>query len=192
MNMNIDSVLITRKNLDDYLTEPLHENFWLLSDVHKADYLRCYLMHFYGGAYADIKPPTEDWSEYMKEMSESENIWLMGYPQPHYLNLTGFTVEDLEEKKIMNFSDTGFLCKRDTPLTNEWYNSLIKKMDDNSEQLKKYPAEYSKHNYCKNFSGPQYPFDYKDILDEILQPITCKYEYKVSRILPPLDCRNYL
>jgi hypothetical protein len=54
----VDIVLITEDNLNHWLVEPLHPAFEYLSLTHKADYLRSYLMHFYGG---DIftKPPNQ-------------------------------------------------------------------------------------------------------------------------------------
>lgn len=34
---------------------PYHRAYQYLSGTHRADYLRCYFMHYYGGGYADIK-----------------------------------------------------------------------------------------------------------------------------------------
>jgi len=192
MKMNINSVLINNQNLSDYITEPLHEGFSSLSHVHQADYMRCYLMHFYGGAYADIKPPSEDWSTYLEEMNSNENLWFVGSPHQNSTLFTGFSVQELEERNILYCADSGFLCKRQTPLTKEWYDSLIKKMDDNLKLLKEYPAQYAKHNYNVNYNGPQYPFDYREILDYILQPLMYKYTDKISRLLPALNCYDYL
>ena len=48
---------MNRENLSSWIAEksPLHPAYNYLSSVHKADYLRCYLMHHHGGAYSDIK-----------------------------------------------------------------------------------------------------------------------------------------
>jgi hypothetical protein len=43
---------------------PLHPAYKFLSAAHKADYLRCYLMHFYGGGYSDIKHLHFDFQPY--------------------------------------------------------------------------------------------------------------------------------
>ena len=52
--------LITPDNLGDYLLPayPLHPSYQLLSETHRADYLRTYFMNFYGGGYTDIKEQT--------------------------------------------------------------------------------------------------------------------------------------
>lgn len=54
-------VLITPNNLANYVKEPLHEAFSYLSLTHKADYLRCYFMHYFGGGYTDIKAHFKSW-----------------------------------------------------------------------------------------------------------------------------------
>jgi mannosyltransferase OCH1-like enzyme len=57
-NSGVEVVLVNNDNLNSFVKEghPIHEGFKYLSDVHKSDYLRCYLMHHYGGGYSDIKP----------------------------------------------------------------------------------------------------------------------------------------
>lgn len=47
--------LITKDNLSTFIKPefPLHEAFPYLSAVHRSDYIRAYLMHFYGGAWHD-------------------------------------------------------------------------------------------------------------------------------------------
>lgn len=53
-NMNNFSViLVTPHNLHDYIQE-LHPSYEYLSYAHKSDYLRCMLLHNYGGMYLDI------------------------------------------------------------------------------------------------------------------------------------------
>jgi hypothetical protein len=47
---------------------PLHEGFEYLSGVHKSDYLRSYLMNFYGGGYSDIKHIQYDYLPYFKQL----------------------------------------------------------------------------------------------------------------------------
>ena len=45
-----------------------HEAYQYLSATHKSDYLRSYLMHFYGGGYCDIKKAEWDWNKYFNEL----------------------------------------------------------------------------------------------------------------------------
>ncbi|MGB0126559.1 MAG: hypothetical protein WBP72_02895, partial [Rhodocyclaceae bacterium] len=59
---------------------PLHPAFPYLSSTHKADYLRCYLMHHYGGGYTDIKPTAKTWGEYFEQIENSGKLAL-GYTE---------------------------------------------------------------------------------------------------------------
>ena len=67
-NTNLNVILITPDNLNEYINEPLHEGYKYLSEVHKADYLRTYFMHFYGGGYTDVKETTEDWLDSVEKL----------------------------------------------------------------------------------------------------------------------------
>src|SRR5882762_5613921 len=44
--------------------QPMHPAYDFLSATHKADYLRMYLMHHYGGGYTDIKHTAKDWNPF--------------------------------------------------------------------------------------------------------------------------------
>ena len=50
-------LLITKYNLSNYILSdvPLHPAFQYLSETHKADYLRTYFMHFYGGGIKKLR-----------------------------------------------------------------------------------------------------------------------------------------
>ena len=54
-NSSCDVVLVTSDNLSSWLVSALHPAYTYLSFTHRADYLRCYFMHHYGGSYSDIK-----------------------------------------------------------------------------------------------------------------------------------------
>ena len=59
---------------------PYHPAYQWLSYTHRADYLRCYFMHFYGGGYADIKEYAKDnnWRQCFEMMDNDENVWAIG------------------------------------------------------------------------------------------------------------------
>ena len=50
-------IFITEKNIDDYILKeyPLHPAFKYLTNIQKGDYMKAYMMNFYGGGYTDIK-----------------------------------------------------------------------------------------------------------------------------------------
>jgi len=52
-NSGLPVVLVTPKNVLEYVPEP-HPAYQHLHLAHRADYLRCYLLHHYGGIYLDV------------------------------------------------------------------------------------------------------------------------------------------
>ena len=56
-NTGLEVIFVNQDNLSNWVLKnaPLHTSYKYLSSVHKADYLRCYFMHHYGGAYSDVK-----------------------------------------------------------------------------------------------------------------------------------------
>ena len=47
---------------------PLHPAFPYLSLVHQADYMRTYMMRYYGGGYSDIKHVHFDYQPYFDRL----------------------------------------------------------------------------------------------------------------------------
>lgn len=77
----LEPVLITPENLDDFVVpaEPLHTAYPLLSLLHRADYLRAYLMFHHGGGYADIKVQTGNWLASVEKVARSPRLVAAGY-----------------------------------------------------------------------------------------------------------------
>ena len=175
---------ITDENLSEYIEEPLHEAYQYLSLCHKADYLRCYFMHFFGGAYADVKPPTGIWSESLEELNSSDK-WLSGFIH-HAFKSRSLHIA-LPEEFGTAIGEQGFICKPNTPLTKDWYDTLIELMNENTEKLKKSSPKTDKYG-----NEADYPFGVCNILLDILHPITKKYREKILINLPALNCDIYL
>jgi len=67
---------VYKDDLSKYILEhPLHEAYEYLSETHKADYLRTYFMHFYGGGYSDIKRSSGSWLKAFDDLENSDK-WL--------------------------------------------------------------------------------------------------------------------
>src|SRR4051794_408381 len=77
----LEPLLITPDNLGKWVVpeEPLHSAYPLLSVMHRADYLRAYLMFHHGGGYADIKPQTGDWTAAVERVASSPRFVAAGY-----------------------------------------------------------------------------------------------------------------
>ena len=77
-NCGCNLKFITVDMIQDYVLPeaPFHEAFQYLSDVHKADYLRTYFMHYYGGGYSDIKATTGSGDAAFDEFRSREDLFI--------------------------------------------------------------------------------------------------------------------
>mgnify|MGYP006136987643 CR=1 FL=1 len=207
-------ILITKKNLNNYILKdyPLHKGFKYLSIIHKSDYLRCYLMHHYGGGYSDLKQAKSSWLSSYKKIKNNKNIWAVGLKGPENFGIAypeEFNREQRNELKQNHKNLIGvgyFIYKPRTPLTYEWYDNLNKRMDYYYEDLKKYPAKYTRESYdrppkkwCKDETNPEllklkcpkertkYPISWNRILGQINYPLQLKYLKYIEYGIPKPD-----
>ena len=189
----LDLILVTPANLHNFLVEPLHEAYQYLSLNHKSDYLRCYFMHFYGGAYCDIKEIRHSWKECANILEYSDNTWIIGYNErpewrsvdviSPYIENKGL-VDELNKSYCNNLIGNGaFLMKKQTPFTKEWYSSLLKLMDSKLEQLKQNPADVTSYEGITN-KNLNYPLGWAEVQAAIFMPLIYKYREHVLNILP--------
>jgi len=201
---DISTVLITENNLNEWLIEPLHPGYKYLSFVHRADYLRCYFMHFYGGGYCDIKHPGRSWLKAFNDIEKNENIYINGYPEIsrsygcvpriHYdpdihidENIDKLIHEDPGFRYLIG--NSSYIARPKTDFTKEWYNNLLRLMDKKYNLLQKYPAKHPRDKYGVN--GSQYPLRWPELLAEIFVPLIYKYHNHVMQTLPRINNQNY-
>lgn len=182
--------LVSPSNLEQYILPeyPLHPAYPYLSLVHKSDYLRCYFMNFYGGGYSDIKESLHCWLPFFERLEHS-NAFIIGYPECKKRALP--QVKEISIQQDMNayfsqlLGNGAYICRPNTPLTNEWYHELMYRMDTYHEQLQLYPG-----NILGDNQG--YPIPWSNILAEIFHPLCLKYSQytlKESKLKPV--CKNY-
>ena len=181
-------VLITPENLPRYIKSdhPLHEAYEYLSQTHKADYLRTYLMHFYGGGYSDIKKTTGSWKASFDELARSDK-WICGYAEID----GGVAYEPLKDKWKDLIGNGAYICKPNTPLTNEWYNDMIKLLDRKLEGLKLNPAKSPRNGHNEGGPDSKYPIDWNEMLGRIFHRLIYKYKDHVMNTLPISIFQNY-
>jgi hypothetical protein len=170
-------ILVTKDNLNEYIlpNHPLHESYQYLSETHKADYLRTYFMNFHGGGYSDIKVATGSWGKAYEELLESEEHWMIGYKELSHIDPTDELI------------GTGcFICKPNTPFTNEWYNCMIAVLEKKLEELREHPSTFPQ-DCIGSGSGSGYPFEWNEILAQVFIPINYKYKKHILRSLPICD-----
>ena len=170
-------VLVTIWNLDEYILpeHPLHAAYEYLSETHKADYLRAYFMHFYGGGYSDVKGTTGSWRQAFNEFEHSD-AWICGYKE-----IAGGTSDELKEKWNELIGNGAYICKPGTPLTEKWYSQLNQILDSKLEQLILHPA---RSRADRAGSGSGYPVGWNEILGQIFHRLCYVYKDKLMRTLP--------
>lgn len=181
-NSGVLTALITKENLSNWIHPdfPLHPAFPYLSAVHQCDYLRCYVLHVYGGGYTDIKHTNRDWNELFSKLKNS-NSFGMGYTEigPHGIAQVGGKLE-IEMKE--NFSKIIGVCamlfKSQTTFTQEWYQEINTLLDDKLNVLISNPARHPQDRYGASFTDgsiSNYPFRWTEVGGDIFHPLAYKY-----------------
>lgn len=173
LNPDLEFLLITPASLDDWLLpeHPLHPSYEHLHFVHRADYLRCYFLHFHGGGYADIKPATHPWAASFDRMDASD-AWLMGYRNPVRWMTPNFTDPHLQKLMVrtsdLRLGQNAYISRPKTPISSEWWRQLNLVLDQAAPVLAQHPGD-------ARGSDPDYPLVWTGILAQILDPLTVKY-----------------
>lgn len=183
-NSGVEVVLLDNDNLNLFIknNHPLHAGFEYLSDVHKADYLRCYMMHHYGGGYSDIKPCNWDWNQYFDAI-ESDYYFGIGAPEDEGPLSTPEIIRNeygnLWDKMI---SADLFIFKPYTEFTTFWYTQMLERMDGFLAQLINNPATHSRE--AADIIITKYPIRWAGILCEIFHPLCVKYSERILKTMP--------
>lgn len=172
-------VLITAANLHTYILydHPLHAAYHYLSETHKADYLRTYFMHFYGGGYSDIKRTTGSWIPAFEELERREDIWACGYKELQ----GGVGYEPYADKWAELIGNCAYICKPRTPLTTAWYTEMMRLLDSRLGQLILHPAKGPQDP--KEYGGG-YPIEWGEMLGRIFHKVSYDFKGHVINTLP--------
>ncbi len=180
-------ILITKDNLNTYIIKdhPLHPAYPYLSEVHKADYLRTYFMHFYGGGYSDVKPTSGNWLKAFEDMEKNPSYYANGYKEVGPGGVGYAPNAEHWEKLIGNCA---YIFRPNTSLTKEWYNDMIKLLDSKLEELKQHPAS---HPRDKKEENTGYPIGWIEMLGEIFHRVIYNYHDKLLMTVPIPNFSNY-
>lgn len=193
---NVDIKLITNKTFYNYENKEIeiHRGFRFLSDVHKSDYARAYLMYFHGGGYSDIKANEFDWNPYFDQLLSSKYD-AIGAAERSSADVANFWGRDVEIEAVVHnryseFASCGsFIFKPRTKFAYDWITRIHEIMDGKYEQLRDNPGL---HPYTVNggihasYSNPvppeminaDYPFAWTAIGGTIRHRL--EYEYGLN------------
>lgn len=190
-NSQVNVILVNNDNLANYILpdHPLHQGFQYLSDVHKADYLRTYFMHHYGGGYSDIKPCSWDWNPYFEELENSDAFGIGAPEDEGELSVTVKQRPWLGKYWPYLVSNDLYIFKPNTFFTKVWYETLLRIMDSKLERLIESPAKHSRE--AADTVHTTYPIEWGEILLEIFHPLCFFNSSKILKTMPYPITQNY-
>jgi len=190
--LEVPVCLVTKANLHEFVHPeyPIHQAFDYLSDVHKSDYLRIYLLHLYGGGWHDIKPTMVSYKPVWDEFNDS-GVYFVGKPEikggPAKVN----DINGLWMPKYWKYlvATNRWVGRANTPLTQEMFREVILLLDENLNELRKNPARHpydKKRSLIKRwlrFKKNNYPLQWT-VFGNIFHPLNYKYQQNIKRTLP--------
>ncbi len=185
-NTRCPIVYINHQSLRDWEKPeyPYHPAFEYLSDTHKSDYMRCYLMHHYGGGWADIKHTSADWRPHFAELRRS-NALALGYQEipdgiPHIKGPLG---DELRANYRQNIGLCAFILKSNSIITQNWLSQVHQRLNELLPRLKRHPAQHPQDHLgaiLLEGTASHYPIMWAGILGEIFHPLL--YQHRTSVI----------
>lgn len=172
--------VITPENIStiEQKDNPIHKAYQYLSLTHKSDYLRAYLMYYYGGGYSDIKYVNFNWKPYF-DLLENSLFDFIGYSErlPEHIASN--------KKEIKNFYNNlcgcgHFIFKPKSQFALKWLNRVNFILSEKFDQLKQYPGTYHPRavfggvhdpDSTDIYSESKYPLVWNEILGGIIHEL---------------------
>jgi hypothetical protein len=174
---------------------PLHPAYEHLSSVHKSDYLRCYLMHHFGGGYTDIKHTSKQWNVFF-DLIEASDKDALGYVElPHGIpHVTGEHGDRIRAAHAELIGLCAFIFRPRTELTRLWLERTETLLDEKLPALKTFPARHPMDQtgvILPDGRKSDYPLRWAELLGEIFHPLI--YERRDRLMQAPIEPRfsNY-
>lgn len=177
--VGLPTTLITPDNLDEWIIwDPLHEAYQYLHETHRADYLRTYLLHFWGGGYSDVKDTTGSWVPALDALNSQQEKWISGYPE-----VAGGAAWGPGEDYHKLIGNCAYIAKPRTPFTEMWYTKMIKLLDQRLPRLK---ANFEKNGMASptQQKDPEYPIVWNEMLGNIFHEVNHKYQDRCLKDVP--------
>ncbi len=177
-NVNVPVQLLHDDNFRNWEIpeHSFHPAFEFLTDTHKSDYLRAYLMYHYGGGYTDIKFTFSDWSGCFHTLGES-NKHFLGYretaPNGVCLNLVEklnpSIVEQLRSIYQVFPGTSAFIFKQGTPFARDLLEAMHSILDAKFDDLRCHPGRFPqefKGSLLEDKTISRYPLDWVELLGD--------------------------
>jgi len=169
-------VVITNNNLKDYILKdhPIHEAYEYLSDFHKVNYLKAYLMHFYGGGFFTNGSINDSWMEAFNELNMNQKIFINGYSES---GPDDIYVVNLKKYYKLLIGNSGYIVRSNTEFTKLCYDRINKLLDIKLTKLKLY---FDKNTTKEN----KYPIEHNEMLGSIFHMVQMEFILNIAYTLP--------
>ena len=169
---------------------PFHPATQYISECHMSDYLRVYLMHYFGGGYTDIKFTYKSWVEAFAVLKSNPDALALGFPLDNPLEFGLSKKFDgtaiLEDYKInyvpFGIGHAAFIFKRRSVLTEDMLSMLHEFLDEKLPELKENPSRAQKDYLGKvlpDGSVSNYPLDYIEMGPDIFHKALYKHKTRI-------------
>ena len=157
-----------------------------LSQNHRADYLRAYVMHNYGGGYSDVKPTDSSWVKAFDELND-ENGWLVGVQETRGGVACSNGVAEVNCEKLGKSyehlaTNGAYIMRPHTPLTFAWLHEATRRLKKRGPEIMKHPAH--RPRCCQGENPNNYPVRWAELHGEILHPLMWVYRQHLKLTLP--------
>lgn len=192
-NPDADVVLVTPENLERYLMPevPLHPIYPYLSLVHRSDYLRGYLIHHHGGAWADLKVQRGSLAQAIEALNDEASLWVVGASipgLPRAIPGESLVERDCRRNYRLLVHGAAFAARARTPLTTAWQAEVHSRADHYFEEARRHPGGV--WGLRPGLADSQYPIPWNALQAFIFEPLSLKYHQHVKpdrRYLPFLE-----
>lgn len=178
-NTGCPVVCLTAANLGEWQhpDQPFHPAFDFLSATHKADYLRCYLMHHYGGGYTDIKHTQRPWRPFFERLQSHPGQDGLGYTEigPNGVAPVPPPMGDaLRANYLKLIGLCAFVFRRQSPFTYQWFSQTQHLLDAKLDALRANPARHPQDQMNAPFTDgtlSPYPLAWTELLGNVFHPL---------------------
>ncbi len=164
---------------------PFHPAYPHLSETHRADYLRVYLMHHFGGGYTDLKRTSRSWMPLFERLRANPEAVGLGYREigPHGVAPCG---EPLESELRRNYGqligNCAYIFRRRSALTTLWMEQTHRVLDAALDALATHPARHPMDQngiVLPDGSTSHYPLRWTEMLGEIFHPLVYAFKDQI-------------
>ena len=177
-------------------SHPFHPAYWHMSVLLKSDYLRAYLMHLHGGAWADVKPfEDKSWEPAFDDLDKS-SAYGNGVPEREGWAAVpanfGFekTLKIRKDAKDLLITNCAFIFRAPTPFTFAWLSSQERRLDVHAAALASHPSRFNRR------PRDSWPLRWEELQGEIFHPLVHEAQLNSAgraflRTVPKFSTSNY-